>query len=119
MRDKPQVELLKQQIKDDRYELEFIDTSLKNPVANGSWKTVVEKKIEQSDALICMVGDDTHSRTAVAWEVNIAYSTGKTVIPIKIHKDKRYKMPKPIFREGDTAISWKLEDIQSEVEAVE
>lgn len=116
MRNKSQAELLKHQIQDDRYELEFIDTSLKNPVKHGNWKTVVSRKIEQSDAVICMIGEDTHTRSAVAWEVSAAYTAGKTVIPVQIHPNKDCEMPEPIVREGDTSISWKLDDIQYEVE---
>ena len=107
--------MLREQIKSENYDINFIDTSLKAPVKDISWKSVVGRKIEDCDAVICMVGSDTHSRTAVSWELNQAYKQNVPVIPIKIHRDKHVKTPGPIVEHGDATISWNLQDIQYEI----
>ena len=115
MRNKAQVELLRQQVKNDSYSIEFVDTSLKNPVKNRSWKSVVGRKIENSDVVLCMVGDDTHTRPAVSWELQVAYKNDIPVIPVRIHKDRKSRLPRPIVVNQDQAVNWNLEDIQYEV----
>ncbi|MCF7860885.1 TIR domain-containing protein [Candidatus Woesearchaeota archaeon] len=112
MRNKAQVELLRYQAENENYEIEFVDTSLKRPVKGRSWKPVVGRKIENSDAVICMVGKDTHSRTAVSWEVNYAYKHDIPVIPVYIHKDNTTRMPTTITYHNDQGISWNMEEIQ-------
>ncbi len=112
MSNKSQVELLRYQAQNQDYDVEFIDTSLKKPVKGRSWKPVVGYKIQNSDAVICMVGDDTHSRTAVSWEVNYAYKHNIPVIPVMIHKDHTTKIPKEITYNNGETVSWNMEEIQ-------
>ena len=119
MQDKAQVELLRAQAANERYELEFIDNSLQQPVKGRDWHGPVGTKIEQSDVVIVMIGEDTHERPAVRWEVETAYKNDVPVIPVRIHGDENHKLPSPIRREGDGAIGWKLSEIQYELDNLE
>lgn len=116
MRNQAQVQLLRYQVENEDFEVDFEDTSLKRPIKGRSWKSVVSRKIENSDAVICMVGEDTHTRPAVSWEVQYAYQHDIPVIPVKIHKDRRIKMPKEIVYHNDTAITWNMEEIQYHID---
>ena len=118
MRNKAQVELLRYQAESEDFDVEFVDTSLKRPVKGRSWKPTVAYEIQNSDAVICMVGDDTHSRAAVSWEVNYAYQHDIPVIPVRIHKDHTTRMPKEITYNNGTGISWKMEEIQYHINRV-
>jgi len=113
--DAAQVGLLRYQAENENYNMEFEDTSLKDPVKYGDWKGSVGTKICHSDAVIVLVGEDTASRTAVSWEVQYAYSHDIPVIPIRIHSDKKHKLPKPITQEGDHAVKWEMKSIQKEI----
>jgi hypothetical protein len=116
MRNKAQVGLLRYQAENEDFDVEFTDTSLKRAVKGRSWKPVVGHKIQNSDVVICMVGDDTHSRTAVSWEIEYAYKHDITVIPVNIHKDHSTKMPTEITYNNGKAISWNMEDIQYHID---
>ena len=111
-----QVGLLRHQAKNENYDLNFNDTSLKNPVKYGGWRGPVGTKIRNSDAVIVLVGEDTASRTAVSWEVQYAYDHNIPVIPVKVHSDKRDKLPKSIQREGDRPVKWQMNTIQREID---
>ena len=115
MEDHAKVGLFRHQAKDDRYDIEFKDTSLKEPVKGKDWKPVVENKIRNSDAMICMVGEDTHESNAVSWEVKTAQKYGVPVIPVKVTKDK-VNLPKPLKKEGNRPVQWKLDKIQNKID---
>ena len=65
--DEAQVNLLRHQAKNSE-QLEFDDRSVKEPF-DEKWKTQCEKRIEKSDILIVAIGEETHSREAVLWEI--------------------------------------------------
>jgi len=96
--------------------MDFQDTSLKKPVTYGGWKGLVGNKIRNSDAVIVLVGEDTASRTAVSWEVQYAYDHNISVIPVKVHSDKQHELPKPVAKEGERPVKWKMESIQKEID---
>lgn len=118
MRNQAQAELLRYQAENENFDVEFEDTSLKKPVVGRSWKPVVGHKIENSDVVICMVGDDTYSRSAVSWEVNYAYQHNIPVIPVMIHRNHTVKMPKEIVYNNGEAISWNMEEINYQISKV-
>ena len=95
--------------------MEFEDTSLENPVEHGDWRPIVENKIKHSDSVIVMIGKDTSTRKAVDYEIRTAHKHGVPVIPVRIHKDKNHKLPKPIVQYGYSVINWKTEDIQHKI----
>jgi len=49
----------------------------------------VPSGLKQSSVLVCAIGDDTHSREAVLWEINKAYELGKPVFGVRLHSDKK------------------------------
>lgn len=117
MNDHAQVELLRHQVASDKYDLEFIDNSLKNPVIGRDWKSPVGIKIEQSDAVICMIGEDTYSRSAVSWELKTAYKNNIPVIPVRVHRGRRSQVPEQIRNHGDQTVPWNLDEIQHHIDA--
>lgn len=113
--DEAQVELLRQQAKDDRFDIEFIDYSIKEPF-DEKWKTQATERIRQSSIFICMIGPETHRREAVIWEINKAYELGKKVIGIRIYKNENHKVPQSLVDHNAKIIDWNLEDISREIE---
>jgi len=112
--DEAQVELLRQQAKDDRFNIEFIDYSVKEPFDN-KWKTRCTERIKRSSMFICMIGPETYKREAVLWEINKAYELGKKVIGVRIYRDKNHKIPEPLIKNNAKIIYWNLADIASEL----
>lgn len=114
MEDEAQVELLRQQAKDERYDIEFTDYSIKEPF-DEKWKTRATERIRQSSVFVVMIGSETYKREAVVWEINKAYELGKKVVGVRIYKDKNHQIPEPLLRNGAKIIDWSLKDIAAEL----
>jgi hypothetical protein len=114
IQDEAQVELLRQQAKDPRFNIKFIDYSVKEPFDN-KWKTRCTERIKRSSLFVCMIGPDTYKREAVLWEINKAHELGKKVIGVRIYRDKKHKIPEPLVKNNDKIIYWNIDDISREV----
>jgi hypothetical protein len=106
--------LLQAQAKDDRFDLEFINYSVNEPF-DEKWKTQCKTRIAQCDIVICMIGQNTHSRPAVIWELNTAYSLNKKVFGIRISKNRWDNIPSPLIYNGATITNWDIVEINSEI----
>jgi hypothetical protein len=114
--DEAQVDLLRQQARDEKYELEFRDYSVKEPF-DEKWKTNCREQIALTSCTIVMIGEDTASRESVNWEIEESYRQGKKVIGVRINKDKNYPIPKALKDHNAPIVNWKLKDIQKELDA--
>ena len=113
--DEAQVNLLRHQSRDPRFDLEFIDYSVKEPF-DEKWKTQCTERIKQSSIFIVMIGPETYKREAVLWEINKAYELGKKVVGIRISKDRDDKVPEPMRQNNAKIIEWNMEAIQNEID---
>lgn len=111
------VNLLRSQAKDDRFDLEFIDYSVKEPF-DEKWKTQCTERIRQSSFLIVMIGAETYQREAVLWEINKAYELSKPVIGVRMHKDENHNIPERMRQKGAEIVNWKIDDIQRAINEV-
>ena len=50
------------------------------------WKKYLRDKIRECDALICLIGQDTHNATGVIYELSVATSLHVKIIPVRIPK---------------------------------
>lgn len=103
--DQGPVNLLRNQAKDDRFPFEFRDYSVKEPFEE-KWKTRVKEKIEQTSAVVVMIGPDTVNSKAVDWEIREAHRQNKKVIGVRIHKNENHPVPAAIQEHGDQVINW-------------
>jgi len=111
MADKHNVGLLRHQAKNEKFNLEFTDYSVKKPFDN-KWKTRCEERIKQTSVTIVMIGPETYKRPAVLWEINKSYALGKKVIGVRISKDKNDPIPGPLLRHKAKVVNWTMEEIQ-------
>ena len=114
MSDESQVNLLRHQSKNSD-KLEFTDYSVKQPF-DEAWKTQCTERVKQSSVVVVAIGEDTHTREAVLWEIQKAHELGKPVIGMRIYKDKNHKTPKPMLEYGDKVIDWNLDNLQKEID---
>lgn len=115
MEDEAQVGLLRHQAKNDKFNLEFRDYSVKKPF-DSKWKAQCEERIEQTSITIVMIGPETYKRPAVLWEINKSYELGKKVVGVRIRKDKNDPIPGPLLRNNAKIINWNMEEIQNELD---
>jgi DNA-directed RNA polymerase subunit L len=113
--DEAQVNLLRQQAKDEKSDIKFTDYSVKEPF-DEKWKTRATERIKQSSVVIVMVGPETHKREAVNWEINKAYELGKKVICVRIYRDENHKIPQQCKDNNAKIMNWDLEAIGKELE---
>lgn len=52
----------------------------------NAWKKYLKEKIRDSNALICLIGQDTHNATGVIYELSVASSLFIKIIPVRIPK---------------------------------
>ena len=95
--DEGMVNLLRHQAKDERFPFRFRDYSVKDPFEEG-WKDEVSNLISLSSAVIVAIGKHTHKSKAVSWEIKEAYRQDKMVVGIRLHRDKRHKIPSAMDR---------------------
>ena len=115
MEDEAQVELLRHQARSDRFDLEFTDYSVKEPF-DERWKSQCTERIRQTSVVIVMIGEETHSRPAVLWEINKAYELGKPVIGVRMYKDANHKIPEQMQFNRAKIVNWNMKDIQDAME---
>ena len=90
--DEGMINLFRVQAKNERLPFRFRDYSVKEPFERG-WKKEVRNLIHLSSAVIVAIGRNTYKSRAVNWEVDEAYSQGKQVIGVRLHRNKRHKIP--------------------------
>ncbi|MGA2682034.1 MAG: TIR domain-containing protein [Candidatus Bathyarchaeia archaeon] len=113
--DEAQVNLLRQQAKDEQSDIQFTDYSVKEPF-DEKWKTQCTDRINRTSVVIVMVGPETHQREAVNWEINKAYELNKKVVCVRIYRDENHKIPQPCKDNHAKVINWDLNAIQNELE---
>ncbi|HPF47120.1 MAG: TIR domain-containing protein [Alphaproteobacteria bacterium] len=59
--------------------------SMKPNVINGKWLKEAKFHISRCDALVVLVGENTHTAPGVAKEIEIALSMDKTIIQLLAH----------------------------------
>ena len=115
--DEGMVNLLRHQAKDERFPFEFRDYSVKEPFEWG-WKGEVRNLISLSSAVIVAIGKHTHKSKAVNWEIDQAYKQDKQVVGIRLHRDRRHKIP-PAMDEDDEITYWNTDEIADILEDFE
>ncbi|MFC1741613.1 TIR domain-containing protein [Nanoarchaeota archaeon] len=104
--------LLQAQAKNRNMSMEFSDQSLNKPF-KSKWKTRTKPKIRKASTTVVMIGKDTHKRKAVQWEIEQSRKTGNKVIGVRIHKDKKHKIPKGIKKQEVT--NWKVDKVSTKI----
>ena len=109
--DEPQVNLLRNQAKNENFDIEFRDYSVKEPF-DERWKSQCRDRIAQTSATICMIGTDTANRPAVLWEIEESFRQGKKVIGVRISRDRSDPVPQPLRDHDSPVVNWDLKEIQ-------
>jgi len=115
MEDRHAKELLVQQAKSDRFDLEFTNYALNEPF-DDKWKTQCRERISKCSVVICLIGEKTYQREAVNWELNTAYNLGKKVFGVRIYRDRSHVIPVPLRDHNAKIILWNISDIVKELE---
>ena len=113
--DQGPIELLRHQAKNSK-QLEFVDYSAKEPWDTEEWKKKCEERIARSSVFVVAIGEKTHGRPAVLWEIRKAYELGKPVIGMRIYVDNNHIVPAPLIEHDSPVVDWKLDVLQAELD---
>lgn len=102
--------LLIEQAKSDKFELKFTNYAVNKPF-DSKWKTNCKERIKQTSVVVCLIGEHTWQREAVICELETANSLGKSLLGIKIHRNRYLNIPAPLITYGAPVINWNINDI--------
>ena len=102
--DESMVNLIRYQAKNEKFPFKFRDYSVKEPFKKG-WKSGVRNLMCLSSAVIVAIGKHTHKSKSVNWEIKEAHKQKKMVVGVRLHRDKRHKVPSEMGR-GDKITHW-------------
>jgi hypothetical protein len=100
--------LLAEQAKDGRNEVEFYDYSVKNPF-DSQWKTECKRRISLTKGTIVLVGSTTHRSEAVLWEIAETTRQGHAMFGIQINRDQTHRIPAGLSSQN--VIRWNFDQI--------
>jgi len=87
--------------KNEKFEIEFEDVSADVRIkseTDGALKRALSRKIKEADVLLVIVGEKTHRRHWVVWEVEKALELGKRIVAVKIKST--HESPKELLGAG-------------------
>ncbi|OFZ81284.1 MAG: hypothetical protein A2583_16010 [Bdellovibrionales bacterium RIFOXYD1_FULL_53_11] len=80
------------QAKNDDTPFNIVDRSLREPLS-GDWREKIKGRIQRSDLVIVMCGENTHLATGVATELKIAQEIKKPYFLLQGYADKTCTKP--------------------------
>lgn len=96
------------------FELKFEDTSIGISINSTDAiyiKRRIKAKIKESNKVICIIGENTHTSDWVNWEIDTAKELNKPIVAIKI--DKFYHTPTRLYnKQVKWAYSFTYESIK-------
>lgn len=84
-----------------------------NKHVTGNWKAAARKKISESDLVLFMCGEKTHTAKGVTAELEIAKELGKPCFFLKGYKDKDCTLPIGANQWFTDINDWTWENIES------
>ncbi|MCD8797424.1 TIR domain-containing protein [Mammaliicoccus sciuri] len=96
------------------FDVKFEDTSIGISInsTNANYiKQRIKEKIKESNKVICIIGENTHSSDWVNWEIETAKELNKPIVAIKI--SKFYETPLSLYNKNvNWAYSFTYESIK-------
>ncbi len=71
----------------------------------------LKSRINESDTMVVLVGEKTHSRPWVDWEIEYANRQGKRIIGVWARGAKESDLPENQEKYGDALVGWNTENI--------
>jgi hypothetical protein len=110
-RDDEHLQRLKQRLCDDGYTIRnsSVDSTKHRPVrpSDELIERYLRKGISWAGTFICLLGEETHTRKWVNWEIEQAHLQGKRIVGIYLHGcANNVELPTNYKKYGGTPIGW-------------
>jgi len=110
--DQHRVDELQGTLRDLLPNLPFEDVSRDVPFVDD-WKTPARSILQSCDALVCVVGSETHASDPVDWEVREAYGLGKPLVVARISAE--YPLPPTCEELHIGAVDWSIPELAGQI----
>lgn len=78
----------------------------------NAWKNYLKNFIKRCNAVVCLIGQDTHNSRGVGYELDVANSLGIKIIPVRI-PNTTGGAPKSL--QNKKILNWDSEEINIEL----
>ncbi len=92
--------------------LPFNDVSLNVPYTDD-WKRLALPALKSCEAVVCVIGIDTHASEPIEWEVREACRLGKPLTVVRLSEE--YQIPKFCTELKLPVLDWDLEELAQEI----
>jgi hypothetical protein len=88
----------------------------KGQIPERTLKRLLRMKISWATVLVVLIGDQTHSRPWVNWEIEQANKLGKRIVGVFAQGGKNSDIPQALERYGTTIVGWNSDSIISAID---
>ena len=94
-----------------------IDSTKPNSATNDEYiKRLLRLRIQWSGTFICLIGQNTHTRQWVDWEIEQANKKGKRIVGVFINGAKDSDVPENFEKYGNALVCWTSDKIIDAIE---
>jgi len=118
-KDEEHVTKLKTLLLKSNYELRnsSIDSTKANDAKNPDYvKTLLRPGIKWAGTTIVLIGDKTHTREWVDWEIKKSFKEGNRIIGVYINGESDAEVPENFEKYGDALVGWDTKRIIGSIE---
>ena len=96
------------------------DERLKNGlVKDAVIQRLLRMKISWASTVVVLIGDQTHSRPWVNWEIDQAHAQGKAIVGVFEQGGKDADIPKSLEKYASAIVGWNASSIQRAIDSGE
>jgi hypothetical protein len=79
-------------------------------------KRLLRMKISWASTVVVIIGDKTHTRPWVNWEIEEANAQGKTIVGVYEHGGTDYDIPPALEKYASSIVAWNSASIQKAID---
>jgi hypothetical protein len=118
--DNDYVNLFRGQAKNSNLEIDFYDSSLKEPIEskNADYiKSKIRPKIDSSSVILCLIGYNSHKSGWIAWELLYSELQKKGIVGVRLHSSNQDIIPQALKTYGAKIVDWDHQQIALAIES--
>lgn len=85
-------------------------------VKDETIRRLLRMKISWASTMVVLIGDETHTRPWVDWEINEAARQGKRIVGVYLHGGTDAEKPAALERYGSSIVAWNTDNIIAAIE---
>jgi hypothetical protein len=82
-------------------------------------RRLLRMKISWSSTVVVLIGENTHSRPWVDWEINQAHNQGKRIVGVFEQSGKTVNIPNSLEKYASAIVGWNAKSIQNAIDGSE